>query len=252
MPSGGKTSGDKAKVILAGLESTGYTACPRSHTYFTLLALLQALIISRVPSYPHCSCPPHVLSDITPDHVCPIIQSNAVNPVEIDICTVQPANLSNNLDAHRPRRRYHALTQPLQALPRQSQLALLDLGDLVHVLQRHLADRLVPRVHRAPESVLARLHVGRFQEEPGRRRRAQVEGERAIRADGDSRWDGHAGLDVGGARVEFLVRLESSCRNVCIQRTLQKSMLLTPLLPRAGPTGGLGLAWPAPTMSLTI
>lgn len=34
-------------------------------------------------------------------------------------------------------------------------------------------------------------------------------------------------------------------------RTLQKSMLLTPLLPNAGPTGGLGLAWPAPTMSLT-
>lgn len=29
-------------------------------------------------------------------------------------------------------------------------------------------------------------------------------------------------------------------------------MLLTPLLPRAGPTGGLGLAWPAPTMSFTI
>ncbi len=34
--------------------------------------------------------------------------------------------------------------------------------------------------------------------------------------------------------------------------TLQKSMLFTPLLPRAGPTGGLGDAWPAPTMSLTI
>jgi hypothetical protein len=150
----------------------------------------------------------------------PIIQSNAVNPVETYVQynppTRQPANLSNNLDSHRPRRRYHTLTQPLQALPRQSQLALLDLGDLVHVLQRHLANHLVPRVHRAPESVLARVHVGRFQEEPGRRRRAQVEGERAIRADGDSRWDGHAGLDVGGARVEFLVRLESSCRNVCI------------------------------------
>lgn len=29
-------------------------------------------------------------------------------------------------------------------------------------------------------------------------------------------------------------------------------MLLTPLLPRAGPTGGLGLACPAPTMSFTI
>jgi hypothetical protein len=29
-------------------------------------------------------------------------------------------------------------------------------------------------------------------------------------------------------------------------------MLLTPLLPNAGPTGGEGEAWPAPTMSLTM
>lgn len=34
--------------------------------------------------------------------------------------------------------------------------------------------------------------------------------------------------------------------------TLQKSMDFTPLLPSAGPTGGEGEAWPAPTMSLTI
>ena len=34
--------------------------------------------------------------------------------------------------------------------------------------------------------------------------------------------------------------------------TLQKSMLFTPLEPSAGPTGGDGEAWPAPTMSLTI
>jgi len=34
--------------------------------------------------------------------------------------------------------------------------------------------------------------------------------------------------------------------------TLQKSMLLTPLLPSAGPTGGEGEACPAPTISLTI
>ena len=33
--------------------------------------------------------------------------------------------------------------------------------------------------------------------------------------------------------------------------TLQKSIDLIPLLPSAGPTGGLGLAWPAPTMILT-
>jgi len=36
------------------------------------------------------------------------------------------------------------------------------------------------------------------------------------------------------------------------RRTLQKSIDLTPLLPRAGPTGGLGLACPAPTISFTI
>lgn len=34
--------------------------------------------------------------------------------------------------------------------------------------------------------------------------------------------------------------------------TLQKSIDFTPLEPRAGPTGGEGEAWPAPTMSLTI
>ena len=34
--------------------------------------------------------------------------------------------------------------------------------------------------------------------------------------------------------------------------TLQKSIDFTPLLPRAGPTGGAGDAWPAPTMSLTM
>lgn len=35
------------------------------------------------------------------------------------------------------------------------------------------------------------------------------------------------------------------------ENTLQKSIDFTPLLPSAGPTGGLGLAWPAPTISLT-
>lgn len=33
---------------------------------------------------------------------------------------------------------------------------------------------------------------------------------------------------------------------------MQKSIDFTPRDPRAGPTGGEGEAWPAPTMSLTI
>jgi hypothetical protein len=37
-----------------------------------------------------------------------------------------------------------------------------------------------------------------------------------------------------------------------IALTLQKSIDFTPLEPSAGPTGGEGEAWPAPTMSLTI
>ena len=54
---------------------------------------------------------------------------------------------------------------------------------------------------------------------------------------------GKSGASNMGKRVE---NLESGLL------TLQKSILLTPLLPRAGPTGGEGDAWPAPTMSLTI
>lgn len=37
-----------------------------------------------------------------------------------------------------------------------------------------------------------------------------------------------------------------------IVHTLQKSIDFTPLLPSAGPTGGLGLACPAPTINFTI
>lgn len=81
---------------------------------------------------------------------------------------------------------------------------------------------------------------------------------RSIRADSDSCWNWNARRHVSGSRVEFLHLASVSGLNFEIRRkegvfgTLQKSMLLTPLLPRAGPTGGLGLAWPAPTMSFTI
>lgn len=59
---------------------------------------------------------------------------------------------------------------------------------------------------------------------------------------------------MGGAGVEFLGRRWLAFGGVVGTGvvTLQKSMLFTPLLPRAGPTGGEGEAWPAPTISLTI
>lgn len=60
---------------------------------------------------------------------------------------------------------------------------------------------------------------------------------------------------MGCTSIEFLqVVVNRRLTTLLMQNvgTLQKSMLLTPLLPKAGPTGGLGLAWPAPTISLTI
>jgi hypothetical protein len=59
---------------------------------------------------------------------------------------------------------------------------------------------------------------------------------------------------MGCTSIEFLqVVVNHQLTALLMQNvgTLQKSMLLTPLLPKAGPTGGLGLAWPAPTISLT-
>ena len=62
---------------------------------------------------------------------------------------------------------------------------------------------------------------------------------------------------MGCTSIEFLFSMLSrqngpfGCYKGGLRRTLQKSMLFTPLLPSAGPTGGLGDAWPAPTISLT-
>ena len=47
---------------------------------------------------------------------------------------------------------------------------------------------------------------------------------------------------MGSPSIEFLIGSEYHGIQVENSFTLQKSMLLTPLLPNAGPTGGLGLA----------
>src|SRR5213593_2596822 len=46
-------------------------------------------------------------------------------------------------------------------------------------------------------------------------------------------------------------RMRPSCDWVCALKPLQNSMMLTPCWPRAGPTGGEGLALPAGICSLT-
>lgn len=131
---------------------------------------------------------------------------------------------------------------------------MLDLGDFIDVLERNLAADLVAGVHGTAQAVLARLDIGSVQQKVGGSRRAQVEEKRAIGADGDARGDGDTDVDVGSTGVEFLYSEMSVQTQGYLEKselTLQKSILLTPLLPSAGPTGGLGLACPAPTMSLT-
>jgi hypothetical protein len=85
--------------------------------------------------------------------------------------------------------------------------------------------------------------TGSLEQQPGRVWCAYVEGERAIGADRNPGWNRDAGGDMSCTGIELLLKseLDSLCRLPC-SHTLQKSILLTPLLPSAGPTGGLGLA----------
>ena len=46
------------------------------------------------------------------------------------------------------------------------------------------------------------------------------------------------------------IGMPSSMPCVAALKALQNSMMFTPFWPSAGPTGGLGLAWPALTCSL--
>lgn len=73
------------------------------------------------------------------------------------------------------------------------------------MLQRYLAHRVMSGVICPAHPVLARLDLGRLQEEPAGCGCAEVEVEGSVRADGDARGNWDTGFDVGGACVEFLL-----------------------------------------------
>ena len=132
---------------------------------------------------------------------------------------------------------------------------LLDLGNLKDVLQADASNYLGAGQRTTLELVALLLDTGGRQQHPRRGGRAQLKVERAVGAHGDARGDRRADGDVRGAGVELLERAhvnETGRGRAGPRRTLQKSIDLTPLEPSAGPTGGDGLAWPAPTISLTI
>lgn len=110
-------------------------------------------------------------------------------------------------------------------------------------------------IARATDLALGWRNTSSRQEEGCRGRRAQLEVEGAVWSDGDACGYRGAGVVVCCARIELLYVRELGCGYAVGWDgivTLQKSMLFTPLLPSAGPTGGDGDAWPAPTISLTI
>lgn len=82
---------------------------------------------------------------------------------------------------------------------------MLDLRDLVHMFQGHLANDLVAWVHGSANAILSRFHVRSLQQQPGRRGGAEIECERAIWANGDTRRNGYSSVDVCGPGVEFLL-----------------------------------------------
>ena len=105
-------------------------------------------------------------------------------------------------------------------------------------------------IARTADLVLRRHDTSSGEEQCCGRRRAQLEVERAVRANGDAGRDRGACDVLRSAGIEFLGKSSGCVSQALYQlgccwtaeaiRTLQKSMLLTPLLPSAGPTGGEG------------
>lgn len=180
-------------------------------------------------------------------------KSNSIPRLTQDAITLRSRD---NFDANRLGLRDDTLAQALEAQSRQPGFGVLDLGNLIDVLQGDRATALVAGTHGTTETVLSGFDKGGVEQEVGGSRSAQIKGKGSVGADGDARGDRDADIDVGSACIEFLKQsiLLVTPIPVILSRsinarggggwwlTLQKSILLTPLLPRAGPTGGLGLA----------
>ena len=78
------------------------------------------------------------------------------------------------------------------------------LGDLAHLLLRHLADEAAARRLGAGGGLLADLQVGGLLQPEGHRRLTHLEGERAVLIGGDDHRNRRALLHLRGARVEGL------------------------------------------------
>lgn len=92
---------------------------------------------------------------------------------------------------------------------------------------------------------------------------SEGKGECSVRADGDGSWDGDEGFHVCRSCVAISLDIEYtrsrlalvittriervSRKGLCTDNSLQKSIAFTPLAPKAGPTGGDGVAFPAGT-----
>lgn len=78
------------------------------------------------------------------------------------------------------------------------------------MLQRDLATDFMAGVHSTTEAILSGLDIGGIKKHIGGCWGAQVEGKGAIGANGDSRWNGDAGVHMSGTSVEFLSRRQLS------------------------------------------
>lgn len=171
--------------------------------------------------------------------------------------------------------------QPLPETSRKKKAeatyTLLNFRNLENVFQRHLASEFLAWIIRALHFTLDFGDVCGFAKQPGCGGGAEVKGKSSVWADGDAGGDrdtlarGQSACLMGRETQYTSVMCAVLALNSCVKYntivselgllrkymgggcgTLQKSILFTPRDPNAGPTGGDGDAWPAPTINLTI